>query len=163
MNNLTFHTHENGSFGLTCSIDLPYPLQEVFAFFSQPENLAKLTPASMGFRILSSTPLEMGAGTEITYRIRPLGIPMKWISLIETWDPPNEFTDVMRKGPFSSWQHSHRFTATETGTRVEDHVTYRVPGGAWIERLMVRKQLTSQFEYRSEKMHELFPDPGSGQ
>ena len=157
MNSLTFHDNPDGSFGLTCSLEVPYPLEEVFAFFSQPENLSKLTPASMGFRILTPAPIEMASGTRITYRIKPVGFPMKWISLIDTWDPPHEFTDSMEKGPFSSWAHSHRFSSTETGTRIEDHVTYRVPGGKWIERLMMRKQLKAQFDYRSEKIVEFFP------
>lgn len=161
MSTPTFHDNLDGSFGLTCQIELPYPLVEIFDFFSRPENLAKLTPESMGFRIVTPPPIDMKAGARIEYRVKPLAFPMKWISLIDTWDPPNEFTDSMEKGPFTSWHHSHRFFATVTGTRIEDHVTYRVPGGKWIERLLVRKQLLAQFEHRSLMMNELFPAPAA--
>jgi ligand-binding SRPBCC domain-containing protein len=142
---------------MNVSVELPYPLEEVFAFFSKPENLAKLTPPAMGFRILNREPIEMKSGREISYRIRPLGLPMKWVSLIQTWDPPHEFSDLQLKGPFRYWLHSHRYTATETGTRMDDHILYRVPGGALPERLFVRKQLIQQFAYRTARIQEFFP------
>ncbi len=146
-----------GTFRLQAVVELPAPLEEVFAFFSRPENLAKLTPPAMGFVMRTPGPVEMKAGLELEYRIRPLGFPMRWVSLIQTWDPPNEFSDIQKKGPFRSWEHSHRFSSTVEGTRVEDFITYRVPGGRLIERLLVRKSLLAQFQYRTERMQEFFP------
>lgn len=147
----------NGAFELTDTIDLTYPLEEVFDFFSRPENLAKLTPTSMGFKLLTPGPVDMRAGLILEYRIRPLKFPMRWRSKIETWNPPHEFSDSQAKGPFKSWQHSHRFQATDTGTRIEDRVVYRVPGGPLAEKLFVRNQLLDQFRYRAQRMKELFP------
>lgn len=147
----------DGAFELTCDIELPHPLPDVFDFFCRPENLAKLTPPSMGFKLLTPGPIDMRRGIVLEYRIRPLGLPMRWRSRIDTWDPPHEFSDSQAKGPFRSWEHSHRFLPTHTGTRVIDHVVYRVPGGRLAENLFVRKQLLDQFQYRTDRMREYFP------
>ena len=147
----------DGKYLLSSQLELSYPLQQVFEFFSRPENLSKLTPPSMGFQMTTPQPVEMASGLELTYRIRPLGFPMRWVSLIQTWNPPHEFSDIQLKGPFLSWEHSHRFSSTESGTRIEDKVLYRVPGGALAEKWFVRKQLLDQFRYRTERMKELFP------
>jgi ligand-binding SRPBCC domain-containing protein len=100
------------------------PIDEVFAFFSRPENLGRITPPAMGFEQLS-TDLDMRAGLEIDHRIRPLPlIPMRWRSRIETYDPPRGFTDIQVRGPYRSWVHRHRFSAVDGGTRIDDDVEY---------------------------------------
>jgi ligand-binding SRPBCC domain-containing protein len=144
-------------FRLRCAQEISYPIDEVFAFFSRPENLAKLTPPSMGFQLLTPRPIDMTAGLDLEYRIRPLGFPMRWISRIRTWNPPHSFTDIQLKGPFRSWEHIHRFVSTDTGTRIEDDVHYRVPGGRLADKWFVRGQLLGQFRYRTIRMRELFP------
>lgn len=135
------------------------PIDEVFAFFARPENLGRITPPAMGFRQLS-TDLEMRAGLEIDHRIRPVpGIPMRWRSRIETYDPPNGFTDVQVRGPYRSWVHRHRFTAVDGGTRIDDDVEYALPLGPLGElahRLNVRAQLLEIFRHRARAIEGIF-------
>ena len=96
---------------IQASLLVDRPLDEVFAFFSRPENLGRITPRSMGFE-LRSTDTEMRDGLEIEYRVRPLlGIPAGWRSLITEYDPPNWFRDIQLKGPYRSWDHRHIFVA----------------------------------------------------
>ena len=38
------------------------PIEEVFQFFSKPENLSVITPAKLGFKILSPNPIKMEVG-----------------------------------------------------------------------------------------------------
>jgi hypothetical protein len=47
---------------------IPRPLEEIFAFFSQAENLGLLTPPWMHFRILTPLPITMATGTLILQR-----------------------------------------------------------------------------------------------
>jgi hypothetical protein len=49
---------------------VPGALAEVFSFFKRPENLERLTPPWLNFRILSSTDAEVREGTRIRYRLR---------------------------------------------------------------------------------------------
>ncbi len=52
------------------------PVEEVFAFFAEPRNLARLTPAGVAFEFLTDD-FEMRTGLHIEYRLRPLlGIPV---------------------------------------------------------------------------------------
>lgn len=138
------------------------PIEEVFAFFSQPANLGRITPPAMGFEQLSSD-VEMRSGLEIDHRIRPLlGLPMVWRSRIGTWDPPFEFTDEQVRGPYQHWHHKHRFTAVPGGTLIEDEVTYRLPLGILgdiAHRLVVRSQLLEIFRYRARTIASIFAKP----
>lgn len=135
------------------------PIEEVFAFFARPENLGRITPPAMGFGQLS-TDFAMRPGLEIDHRIRPLpGIPMRWRSRIETYDPPNGFTDIQVRGPYRSWVHRHRFTAVDGGTRIDDDVDYALPLGPLGElahRLIVRSQLLEIFRHRARTIEAIF-------
>jgi len=140
------------------------PIEEVFAFFSRPENLGRITPPAMGFEQLS-TDFDMRPGLEIDHRIRPLpGIPMRWRSRIESYDPPRSFTDVQVHGPYRSWVHTHRFTAVEGGTRIDDEVVYELPLGplgGLAHRLAVRGQLLEIFRHRARTIEAIFETPAT--
>jgi NADH dehydrogenase len=131
---------------------IPRPLDEVFGFFSRPENLGRITPPGMDFE-LRSDDLAMRAGLTIDYRIRPLlGLPVAWRTRIETYDPPHGFTDIQLAGPYRRWAHHHRFEAVEGGTLMTDTVTYRLPLGPLGEftgRLVVAGELERIFGYRA--------------
>ena len=81
---------------------------------------------------------------------------MKWTSEITEWDPPNMFEDTQIRGPYRKWVHRHTFEETDEGTVVTDEVRYRVPGGAVINRLFVRSRVRKIFDYRKDKLKELF-------
>ena len=68
-------------------------------------------------------------------------MPVRWLSEITEWDPPDGFCDVQRKGPYRLWAHRHTFEEVEGGTLVTDSVDYRVPGGALVNRLFVAGEL----------------------
>ena len=108
---------------------IPHSLPRVFEFFSKAENLERLTPPWLGFRILTPLPIEMKKGATIAYALRVRGIPLRWLTEIEEWNPPFEFIDVQAKGPYKLWRHTHRFTAFNGGTSVVDIVQYALPFG----------------------------------
>jgi ligand-binding SRPBCC domain-containing protein len=128
------------------------PLREVFEFFSRAENLERITPPWLRFRLLTSPGVEMRAGVNIEYRLRLRGIPLGWTSLIEVWERDVRFVDLQIRGPYRLWRHEHRFTAVADGasTRVQDRVDYLLPFG-WAGNLalpLVRHDLRRIFDYR---------------
>lgn len=139
------------------------PIDEVFAFFSRPENLGRITPASMGFEFLTDD-RDMRDGLEIRYRIRPLlGIPMTWTTRIAAYDPPHRFVDLQLGGPYRRWEHTHTFEAVPGGTIVSDEITYEVPLrplGDLANRLVVRGELERIFRHRAETIRTLFAPAG---
>jgi ligand-binding SRPBCC domain-containing protein len=131
---------------------LDRPPEAVFPFFASPENLAIITPAWLGFRILTPLPLEVRRGSLIDYTIRWMGIPVRWRTLITEYQPPWKFVDQQIKGPYLFWHHEHAFEAAAGGTRMTDRVTYFLPFGAMgdlAHRFLVRRQLEEIFDYRA--------------
>ncbi|HUQ44032.1 MAG TPA: NAD(P)H-binding protein [Candidatus Limnocylindria bacterium] len=147
---------------LTASQVVAHPIDEVFAFFANPENLGRITPPAMGFQQLTAD-LEMRTGLEIDYRITPLlGIPMGWRTRIEAFDPPHSFADTQLKGPYKRWEHRHTFTEVAGGTRIEDELFYELPLGplgALAHRLVVRDQLLEIFRHRARTIESIFATP----
>lgn len=135
------------------------PLDEVFAFFERPENLARITPESLGFVIITPSPIEMKVGTLIDYTIRVMGLRVRWTTLISGYDPPNSFVDEQLRGPYSLWHHTHTFTAVKGGTRIVDDVRYALPLGILgraVHTLLVRRDLEKIFKHREKIIAHLF-------
>lgn len=134
---------------------LPHPRQRVFAFFSDAQNLERITPPWLHFRIETPLPIRLRAGTLIDYRLRVRGFPMGWQTLISVWDPPFRFVDEQKRGPYRLWIHEHRFEERTEGTLVRDQVRYAVWGGRLIERLFVQGDVRRIFAYRRDRISRL--------
>ncbi len=106
------------------------PLERVFEFYSDARNLEILTPPWMGFEVTTPGPIEMRPGAIIDYRINVHGLPMRWRTRIEAWEPPLRFVDVQLRGPYSRWEHTHTFQADgENAVLIDDRVRYVLPLG----------------------------------
>jgi ligand-binding SRPBCC domain-containing protein len=138
---------------------VPTPIAEVFTFFSRPENLERLTPPGLGFRILTPSPIAMKEGAVIDYTIRLAGMPVRWTTLITLYEPPHRFVDLQLKGPYAYWHHTHSFEETPDGTLLTDEVRYALPFGFLGEiahELAVKRQLAYIFSQRSAVIESLF-------
>ena len=148
---------------LTAEQTIRRPLDEVFAFFSRPRNLHRLTPGALGFEYLTEDE-PMRAGLEIGYRIRPLfGIPVRWLTRITEYDAPNGFRDVQVTGPYARWEHTHRFTPTNDGTLVRDEIEYALrmgTAGDAVNAFVVRNELRWIFLYRSWAIRQILAPAG---
>jgi ligand-binding SRPBCC domain-containing protein len=133
---------------------------EVFAFFADAANLEKMTPSQLGFTILTPQPIEMKKGALIDYKIKLYGIPMKWKTVIDEYEPEDRFIDVQLKGPYAVWRHTHTFVdAQGGGTDLGDRVVYELPFGPLgrlVHAAFVKRQLAQIFDYRQGVMRELF-------
>jgi len=136
-------------------------LETCWKFFSAPANLQVITPAYMGFRVLTAVPDEMYKGLIIRYTVSPvLKIPLTWVTEITHVQDKRYFVDNQRKGPYRMWHHEHHFKEVERGVEVTDIISYLMPYGIigklahW---LFIRRQLDEIFAYRFNKVNELFP------
>lgn len=138
---------------------VPVGVEEAFAFFADARNLAEITPPWLRFEILEA-PERLEEGSRMRYRLALFGVPILWhTEIVAAWKPPRTFTDVQLSGPYPLWEHTHRFTPVSGGTEVYDHVRYRVPGGPFaplVQRLFVGRWLDEIFDYRAERLAEIF-------
>jgi hypothetical protein len=133
------------------------PRAEVFAFFAEPGNLARVTPPWLALTVVGASG-PMAAGAVLDYRLRWLGLPLRWRAFIREYDPPVRFVDVQLLGPYARWEHRHFFFEGDGGTWIEDRVTYRLPGGPFgrlAHALVVARQLDRIWHYRETKIGEL--------
>jgi ligand-binding SRPBCC domain-containing protein len=144
------------TFTFSSSLVLPRGLDELFPFFAEARNLETLTPSWLSFKVLTPEPIEMRPGTLIDYRLAWHGLPIRWRTVIDAWEPPHRFVDRMLKGPYRLWVHEHTFTAVDGGVRCDDRVEYAVPGGLLVQRLAVGRDVERIFAYRTERLQQLF-------
>jgi ligand-binding SRPBCC domain-containing protein len=139
---------------------LPGAPEHVFAFFADALNLERITPGWLGFRVVTPGPIEMARGTLIEYRLKLHGVPIRWLTRIEVWEPPARFVDVQVRGPYRLWHHTHSFEPDGDETLMRDTVRYALPFGPLGElarRAFVARDLNSIFDFRHEAVRRLAP------
>ncbi len=161
---------------------IPVPLDRVFQFFSNPENLPRLMPPELDAGIqgiervpppddegAKGAPAPAGVGTRITLSVRllpPLPLRTTWVARIVEFEPGRHFADVQEKGPFRHWRHRHGFEASSQagvdGTIVRDDLEYDVGFGRLgdvVARWFVAGRLRATFEERLRRLEELLQRP----
>jgi ligand-binding SRPBCC domain-containing protein len=142
---------------------LPGDMQAVWDFISDPRNLKLITPEYMGFDILSEQlPERIYPGMIITYTVRPVfRVKMKWVTEITHVVEGQYFVDEQRAGPYRLWHHQHKIQPAKDGVLMTDLVIYGPPLGflgALANRFMIRRRLEEIFDYRQQKLIEIFGD-----
>jgi ligand-binding SRPBCC domain-containing protein len=152
---------------------VPFPLERVFAFFSNPENLPRIMPAATGTKIVALNRVDAGdkaAGVGSTivtsFRVFPfLPIRAQWIARITEFEKNRYFADVQDKGPFKSWHHRHELREETmvgvAGTLVRDVIDYEVGFGfvgGIVNALFVRRQMRSTFAERQKVLPKLLSE-----
>ena len=141
------------------------PATDAFEFFADARNLERITPDWLGFEIATPGTVEMRPGALIDYRLRLRGIPLRWRTRIDVWEPPRRFVDLQLRGPYSLWEHSHTFIPDgDEAVVIADRVRYALPLGPLGElahRLLVRRDLERIFEHRRNSVAQLLAKPSA--
>ena len=140
---------------------IPASKEEVWNFIASPQNLSRITPGNMGFKITTQyLKKRMYPGQIITYKVKPmLGMSMTWVTEITHVKEGVYFVDEQRQGPYKMWHHEHWIHVLEDGILMEDLITYAPPMG-WLGRiadgLVIKNKLNQIFEYRRKALIQIF-------
>ncbi len=161
---------------------LPYPVDIVFAFFANPENLPRLMPGWQKARIeeasfapppprpVSAPPVRQrgivaGVGTRMTISFRPFPhspLRVPWDAEIDEFEWNDHFCDTQTRGPFAFWHHCHRLRTESrdgsSGTLLTDAVEYEMKLGALgdlAQKLFLQAQFRRIFAFRHGRTAEL--------
>ncbi|MBX0356729.1 SRPBCC family protein [Halobacillus sp. Nhm2S1] len=94
----------------------------------------------------------MEEGDEVTWEAKHLGIRQRLTARITEMDRPHRFVDVMVKGAFHSFTHTHEFLEEAGGTMMVDTFAYQSPLGPlglMADRLFLEKYMKSFIELRA--------------
>jgi ligand-binding SRPBCC domain-containing protein len=154
---------------------LPYPTEQVFAFFADPANLPQLMPPRQAARIdrlhlvpalPNPQPNAAGPGTRVLLSFRPLPvlpIRVQWEAEITEFVWNDFFADRQVRGPFALWNHRHSVRPLTSATTVlTDDVQYDLPLGPFgrlAHTLFVRRQIEAAFAYRREALMDALQQP----
>jgi ligand-binding SRPBCC domain-containing protein len=150
------------------------PLDQVFRFFANPQNLPRLMPPWMQVKLESVQiipPSDLpasnfagpGSALAASYRVLPF-LPFRTSSVarITAFALNHYFEDVQEKGPFKTWHHRHEFAREVRngvdGTLVIDQVEYD-PGlgilGTMGNALFVAPQMRKTFHHRQMALDQI--------
>ena len=114
--------------------------------------------------MVTPAPVAMDAGTLIKYRLRLHGLPVRWLTRIEAWEPGRRLVDVQLRGSYRLWHHTHTFTPHDGGTLMRDQIRYALPLGPLgraARTALVRRDLDRIFDFRRDAVAARL-GPGSG-
>ena len=135
---------------------------KVWRFFSNPHNLSLLTPPSLRFKVVGSTPETIYPGLMIEYRVSPFrAFKMQWLTEITHVREGEYFVDEQRTGPYRLWHHEHFFRPVDKGIEIHERVTYQLPFGIlgnFFHPFLVQPKLKEIFSYREKKLLHLRSD-----
>ena len=134
-------------------------IDNVFEFFSRPENLEKITPRSMGFNIITPKPIMMKEGAIIDYIVKIMGFPTRWRTIITSYKKNEMFIDEQLKGPYSYWHHKHTFKEMIGQVKMIDEIHYALPIQILrelVHPLIIKPQLKKIFSFRFRVIEEKF-------
>lgn len=134
--------------------------EELFAWHAAPGALQRLTPPWEPVEVEKEGRIEEGSETVLRIRVGPFSL--RWVARILDCIPGRSFRDVQVRGPFSSWQHTHRMEPDgSSASWLEDRIEYVLPFGwlgRWLGGWMVRRRLDQMFEYRHRITREAFAE-----
>ncbi|UQZ32178.1 cell division protein [Paenibacillus sp. PK3_47] len=97
----------------------------------------------------------MENGDTVTWEATHLGVKQKLTAKIIEMEKPYKFTDVMVKGVFHSFTHTHEFIESGTGTIMKDIFYYKSPFGILgviADRLFLEKYMRNFIVKRAKEL-----------
>ena len=63
-------------------------VEQAFDFYVDARNLEPMTPPWLHFEVTTPADVTMRPGTLLDYKLKLHGVPVRWQTRIEIWEPP---------------------------------------------------------------------------
>ena len=127
------------------------PVEMTFAWHARDGAISRLTPPWAPLEMIARKGNGIDKGVKVTFKIRIFKIPMIWKAEHIEYQQNKLFKDCQTKGPFSKWEHTHRFESEDENTSfMEDDLEFKLPFG-FLSRPFygfAKKEFERMFSYR---------------
>ena len=134
------------------------PIDVCFDFARNVEIHTKTTSHTKERAVGGVTKGLLKKGDEITWEAVHFGVNQRLTAKISEIDEPYTFTDVMVKGAFLSFTHTHSFIEKDKGTIMKDHFVYQSPFGIigqLADKLFLEKYMTRFLVTRANELKKI--------
>lgn len=104
-------------------------------------------------------------GDTVTWEAVHFGVKQTLTAKVIYMDKPHKFIDVMIKGTFKSFTHTHEFIEEKTGTLMIDTFDYKSPFGALgvlADKLFLEKYMYNFIQIRANELKRIAENKDSG-
>ncbi|MEX0742053.1 MAG: TIGR01777 family oxidoreductase, partial [Phycisphaeraceae bacterium] len=133
------------------SVELPVSAEQAFAWHEREGALPRLTPPWEQIE-LEKREGTIRDGDRTTLRMRVGPTWQRWVAEHRDYQPGRCFRDVQISGPFTKWEHEHRFEPIDSQRcRMTDRIEYVAPGGRigqWLGHGAIARKLAKTFAWR---------------
>jgi ligand-binding SRPBCC domain-containing protein len=134
------------------------PIEKVFDFHMDTNNLLRITPRDINFKIISMNDIS-GVGYKVVLEIRKFYFIRSILEVEITDCIKNELMhDIQRKGIFKYWFQKRFFKVENEGTILTDIVEYIPPFGKlgeFLNWLIINRIIKKMFHFRQLKTKEI--------
>ena len=127
------------------------PVETLFSWHEVNGAISRLTPPWAPLKMISRKGDGIQKGVKVTFRLSIFKIPMIWEAQHIEYQENKLFKDHQIRGPFSKWEHTHRFASDgKENSTMEDNVEFKLPFG-FLSRpfyRFARKEFERMFSYR---------------
>ncbi len=126
-------------------------VETLFLWHSANGAISRLTPPWAPLKMIARKGDGIKKGAKVRFRLRFFKIPMVWEAEHIDYQENKLFKDRQIKGPFSKWEHTHRFISDgKENSIMEDKIEFKLPFG-FLSRPFygfAKKEFKRIFKYR---------------
>ena len=127
------------------------PVELLFSWHERDGAISRLTPPWAPLKLTGRRGRGIEKGVKVSFRLSIFKIPMVWQAEHVEYEKNKMFKDRQVKGPFSLWEHTHRFIPDGKECSImEDKIEFKLPFG-WLSRPFygfAKREFDRMFAYR---------------
>jgi len=148
---------------LTDKINVPAPVEKVFHYFTDTDQIVSSFPPSMKFKIVERTCRHLSQGSCMEFQVDLLYVSTRWKSHVHSFSQKRHITCIWRSNSYTSFEQDYYFESiTPNQTRITECILYRMPLGklgTFFNSLLIAPYFRRIMKHRQSAMMATFSNP----